>query len=259
MAHCLPLITQSIQTIRTTMSTTYSSTFEHTRRLFLTVTVSLLLLLQCLPTVSAYRKGDAVETGILLHPESVLSSLGFSDAEMTPTLRSQMPKFGINSRIVLYKEKDKDKTQHGGFTLLFEEGLRSMEQVPYTNSKGEHLEKIQVQFVYSKSGAGVIHSVWLKAKEYSRQGSSLDPVQVEYLWTEEKPIHLTAGYGICFLLCFIASIIALVYSCVLEDEETEAEYQQQYEQNYGMNAQRGAASNSHRRAAYGGYNAHKHI
>mmetsp|Transcript_23529 Transcript_23529/g.65457 ORF Transcript_23529/g.65457 Transcript_23529/m.65457 type:complete len:238 (-) Transcript_23529:51-764(-) len=202
-----------------------------------------LLAAAMIPSVAtAYRVGDSVDCDIRYDPQSTgayLPEWGWEntrDDKTTNTLRSQMPKFGIDSIATFQKESE----HSGGFTLLFEDALRTVERVPYKNYKGEHLDTMVVTFVYSKSGTGMIHSVWTSSKTYSPHSSSQDPFRVEYVWQEEKPVHLVGGHAILFLIIFITSMLFLFQTCFL-DEETEAA---------SMESKTAGRSTT----AYGGYN-----
>lgn len=195
-----------------------------------------LLLFLCLGAAiaSAYRTGDAVDTDVVM------------DGWPWDALRSQMPKFGINTKVHF----DMDLTSQGGsdeeeeegrryrtFALLFEDGLRSIETRPYEKNniwrgQGQTLERVLVKFIYSKSGTGMIHSVSSTAvyksastassSSSSNSNSNSRRFRVEYEWQEEEAVRLTVGSVVMFLAVFLSSIVFLFHTCGLTDGDPDA-------------------------------------
>jgi hypothetical protein len=151
---------------------------------------------------AAYRIGDAVDTDVVLSTHT-------ADA-----LRSQMPKFGLRSRVEFAMEKPSSRDGAHSWTLLFEDGLRRIQSSPYKNAKGEVLDEVVVTFVYSRSGAGMIHSVQSQAF-YQRKDVGADTFRVIYEWIEEEPVRLVNGYLVMFAIVFVATIIILLQTCGL--------------------------------------------
>ena len=166
---------------------------------------------------SAYRIGDAVDTDLVM------------DGFMWDALRSQMPKFGINTKVHfdmdLADSADEDR-RYRTFALLFEDGLRSVETRPYEKTawrgQAQTLERVLVKFVYSKSGTGMIHSVSSTAVYKTENAASSNNnnsrrFRVEYEWQEEEAVRLTVGSVVMFLAVFLSSIVFLFQTCGLND------------------------------------------
>src|SRR5688572_589560 len=103
---------------------------------------SLLCIVVCLLSASnAYRIGDIVDT------------IMWSDAPSEDFTRSSMPRFGIPTT-VQYPEMRRR------FSLGFEEGLFAIPWIDVKTTRGEVLDKLVVNFIYSKSGDGTIHSIY---------------------------------------------------------------------------------------------------
>ena len=200
--------------------------------------------------VEAYRVGDAVDTAIQLDttgssPLSFTLGLSASNSQSnkaTTALRNQMPKFGISTKVEFRRDNNRDgeddwsrsqkkqsdsansmkKTSTAnGFNIYFEDGLRTVEYVPFKNYQGLQLQKLVITFVYSKSGSGMIHSVILSDKAYSKYNYQPDTFVVEYNWKEEAPVRLVAGYAVLFLIVFVASILFLMETCMVVDDNDE--------------------------------------
>jgi hypothetical protein len=157
------------------------------------------LLVATYRTCQAYHVGDVVDTDLLI------------DSVRTDGLRSQMPMFGYG-RYVQFDVPPAAKT----FALQFEDGLWALPVTLLSKSGGgklpwQFLERIQVQFVYSKSGTGAIHAVVAKNVVYSSEQRST--FVVEYLWMEEESVYLSSGQAVMFLAVFISCIFALLVSC----------------------------------------------
>jgi hypothetical protein len=152
---------------------------------------------------SAYRIGDAVDTDV------VLSSTHTADA-----LRSQMPKFGLRTRVEFAMEPPSRVQATSSWSLLFEDGLRRIQSWPYKNAKGETLDQVVVTFIYSRSGAGMIHSVQSQAF-YQRKDVAAENFRVVYEWMEEEPVRLLNGYIVMFSAVFISTIFILLQTCGL--------------------------------------------
>jgi hypothetical protein len=161
---------------------------------------------------SAYRIGDAVDTDVVL-----------SSTHTTDALRSQMPKFGLRTRVQFAMETPtgaKNRAQQS-WSLLFEDGLRRIPSSSYRNAKGEVLDQVVVTFVYSRSGFGMIHSVQSQAF-YQRKDAVTENFQVVYEWIEEEPVRLMNGHLVMFFVVFVSSIIILLQTCgLLSDDPDE--------------------------------------
>jgi hypothetical protein len=165
-------------------------------------------ILECLAIIlsvtAAYRVGEAVDTDIRM------------GSILTDALRSQMPMFGIPSTARFQFEETIPS-----FSLQFEDGLRGIPTVPLVNSKQQALGRLQVTFVYSKSGAGAIHTVISQA-EYGSNLDSSESFLVDYQWIEEEQVQLTAGKGVMFLAVFVVSIVFLISLCGFLDQRVSS-------------------------------------
>lgn len=164
---------------------------------------------------SAYRMGDAVDTDVSM------------DGFLWDALRSQMPKFGINTKVHFEMDMPDDTREYRTFALLFEDGLRSIETRPYQNWKRESLERVVIKFIYSKSGTGMIHSVSSSAV-YKANPPVARRFRVEYEWQEEEAVRLTVGMVVMMLAVFLSSIVFLFQTCGLNDEGT-VDYETDYD------------------------------
>jgi hypothetical protein len=166
-----------------------------------------------LMAADAYRMGDAVDTDVSM------------DGFLWDALRSQMPKFGINTKVHFEMEIPDDSRRYSNFCLLFGDGLRSIETRPFHNWRKEYLERVIIGFVYSKSGTGVIHSVSSTAV-YKPTPTNAGRFRVEYEWQEEEAVRLTVGSAVMFLAVFLSSIVFLFHTCGLTDgpESSDNDY-----------------------------------
>ena len=139
------------------------------------------------------------------------------DGFLWDALRSQMPKFGINTKVHFEMDMHDDGREYRTFALLFEDGLRSIETRPYQNRKRESLDRVVIRFVYSKSGIGMIHSVSSTAV-YKSNPPVARRFRVEYEWQEEEAVRLSVGSIVMYLAVFLSSIVFLFQTCGLNDE-----------------------------------------
>jgi hypothetical protein len=160
----------------------------------------------------AYRVGDVVDTDLVI------------DSVPSDALRSQMPLFGV--RWTAHVRFNVDPAKARTFSLQFEDGLWTLPVTPLvtkgkTISDGQqYLERMTVQFVYSKSGVGAIHSVVGKDAVYSTERRPF--FTVEYQWIEEEAVYVTAGHAVMFLAVLVASILFLLISCGVIAEDGAA-------------------------------------
>lgn len=185
--------------------------------------------------VSAYCIGDAVDTDLVM------------DGFMWDALRSQMPKFGINTKVHfdmdLADSADEDP-RYRTFALLFEDGLRSVETRPYEKTawrgQTQTLERVLVKFVYSKSGTGMIHSVSstavYKAENAASSSNNSRRFRVEYEWQEEEAVRLTVGSVVMFLAVFLSSIVFLFQTCGLNDGDPIDALEEDYHHHHRTNS-----------------------
>ena len=161
------------------------------------VPVVLAITLCCGATAAAaYRVGDAVDTDLVV------------DGVPSDALRSQMPLFGVDSKTEIAVPIDDDRRRRH-FSLQFEDGLWTLPAAALQR-KGEWLESVRVQFVYSKSGVGAIHAVRSTATTY---GGDPEKFAVEYEWIPEEAVHLTAGYAAMFFAVLVSSLYFILASC----------------------------------------------
>lgn len=163
------------------------------------------MLLMVTTTANAYRVAEVVDMDIVVNGVQ-------SDA-----LRSQMPLFGVTWISPVRFEMDELLPRDARtFSLKFEDGLWTLPATPLTKG-GDHLEMLTVQFIYSKSGAGAIHSVSSKDAIYSAERQPY--FTVKYHWIEEEAVYLSAGHAVMFLAVFVSSVIFLLISCRFIDED----------------------------------------
>lgn len=175
-----------------------------------------LLLLTLLPQTShAYRLGDAIDTEILTPKDS--------SSQHAPK-RSQMPIFGVDTTTVLGPITDHK------FSMHFEEGFRALPWINTQSFMGAALEKVEVTFVFSRSGGGEIHSlttrtIYEKDKDPKKGSAATDATKgeiiVEYKWIEEESVDLNGGAFVMFLAIFVSSLFMLVDLCGLCDSGDE--------------------------------------
>lgn len=164
-----------------------------------------------LPDCGAYHIGDIVDTDILV------------DTVKLDALRSQMPLFGVRYVAqVPFEFPESVRT----FSMQFEDGLWALPIAVLTKAKTVtttthtrlFLSRIQVEFIYSKSGAGAIHAVTTKDVTYS---PNVQPFfSVEYHWVEEEAVYTKAGQAVMFLAVLIASVFFFLLSCGIVGEES---------------------------------------
>jgi hypothetical protein len=164
-------------------------------------------------SLDAYRVGDAVDTIVR------------TDASAEDALRSQMPLFGKTSSALFSGATPKR------FSLSFEEGLRPIPWVETADSKGQTLERLDVTFVYSRSGEGAIYGISSEPK----YGSSADTFLVQYNWVEEEEVNPRAASAVMFAVVFLASVVMLISSCgvSLDEDATKREDQTGNPVSYG--------------------------
>jgi hypothetical protein len=171
-----------------------------------------IVLLLCLffPVPSnAYRVGEVVDTDMMVNSVA------------TDSLRSQMPLFGVPSKTNFQLDDDARS-----FSLQFEDGIFSLPTIPL-QQKGGALEKVEVSFVYSKSGGGAIHAVTCRPSYSNDRRRSTEQqrsfFRVEYQWIEEEAVYLSAGQATMFISVFVASIVFLLLSCdVMQKASTQS-------------------------------------
>mmetsp|Transcript_11615 Transcript_11615/g.19674 ORF Transcript_11615/g.19674 Transcript_11615/m.19674 type:complete len:197 (+) Transcript_11615:841-1431(+) len=158
-----------------------------------------LLCVLCLSVpCSGYRVGDVVDTFIK------------TESKAEDVMRNQMPVFGASSKAVF-----NEMPQH--FSLSFEEGLRPLPWVSTTNNQGMKLSDLEITFVYSKSGDGVIHSISSKPNFGSQASGGFE---VRYHWVEEEEVDPQSGMTLMFLVTFLSCVVMLINSCAVVEEET---------------------------------------
>jgi hypothetical protein len=159
-----------------------------------------ILLVLLVSFTNAYRLGDVVDTTIR------------TDGSAEDVLRSQMPLFGRPSNAIF---TDTPKR----FSLSFEEGLRPIQWVDATDSRGQSLEKLEVTFLFSRSGEGAIHAI---SSRPTYTGSRAVPgtkktFLVDYNWVEEEEVNPRAAGAVMLLTVFLACVAILVSSCTSGD------------------------------------------
>ena len=156
--------------------------------------VFLVVLLCLFSTIVSYRIGDAIDTIIR------------TESSAEDALRHQMPIFGVSSTASF------DVTEK--FALAFEEGLRPL---PFISA--DSLDKLEVIFVYSKSGT--IHSI----SSTSHLGVNKSKfVRVHYKWVEEENVDIVGAGAVMFLATFFATIAMLIQACAGTSFDDEADH-----------------------------------
>jgi hypothetical protein len=179
------------------------------RQLNVLLTTIVLLCLSERHACRAYHAGDVVDTDLWL------------DSARSDVLRSQMPMFAL--RYVAQVSFDTPPTAKT-FSLQFEDGLWALPVTVLTKPGGRNmpwqfLERIRVQFIYSKSGTGAIHAVVVKDTIYSPEHRT--SFIVEYQWVEQEKVYLSAGQAVMSLAVFVACIYFLLISCaIIGDDDT---------------------------------------
>ena len=152
-----------------------------------------------IPGVRSYYSGESVDTIV------------YTQNGRLDSLKAQRPLFGLDSSSRF------DRKKITRLSLGFEEGFHQISYVDTTN-----LGKIRVRFVYSRSGAGAIHSVSSEpiAKSSNEQYSE-ENIEVEYIWVEEEPIDIQSGAIVMFAATLCVSILFLLQACGLSDDAAE--------------------------------------
>ena len=169
--------------------------------------------------VDAYRLGDAIDTEILTPKDSI--------AQHAPK-RSQMPIFGVDTSTTFGPIMDSK------FSIHFEEGFRALPWINTQSFLGGTLEKVEITFVFSRSGGGEIHSLSshpIYSSTNNKKGPATvtgEEIVVEYKWIEEEAVDINGGAFVLFLAIFVSSLFMLVDLCGLcetgddEDEDYAA-------------------------------------
>lgn len=157
-------------------------------------------------SIDAYRVGDAIDTEIW--------TTKHASSEEAP-MRSQMALFGMDRAAKFPRTTDR-------FSISFEEGFRVLPWINMKNGAGHPLEKVEVTFVYSRSGGGEIHSLSSKPI-YNKETPSNSEIVVVYKWIEEELVDLNSGAFVMFLAVFVVSVYFLFDFCGLCDTEDGAE------------------------------------
>jgi hypothetical protein len=139
--------------------------------------------------VGAYRVGDVVDAAM------------YTKSFPVELFMANMPLFGVSRRVKMPRLMER-------FSLAFEEGLHSL---PFMDA--QTLEKLQIKFIYSRSGEGRIHSVTSEAIRSKVPFNAKTPIEVEFEWIEEEAVNLDAGLTIVFLATLVASITFLIQLC----------------------------------------------
>lgn len=156
--------------------------------------------------VDAYRIGDTID-----------ASLSTRSSKNVGMMIANQPLFGVTKTVRLDRLPER-------FSISFEEGLYT---IPYADSI--NTETLIVTFVYSKSGAGKIHSVTSKAVPFSGKSDPSKKMEVVYEWVEEAAVDLEAGSIIMFLGVFVVSIVFLLQLCTIEQpDDYDDDHQDSY-------------------------------
>lgn len=158
----------------------------------------------------AYRVGDVVDTFI--------KTEGGGGEDL---MRHQMPVFGATT-------KSRFAERPLRFSLSFEEGLRPLPWVDTQNSMGQTLSNLEITFVYSKSGDGVIHSI--SSQPHYWNNPKIQGFTVKYNWVEEEEVDPQSAMALMFMATFIATVVLLVNACGIMGEESADQPQQQQPQ-----------------------------
>jgi hypothetical protein len=126
-----------------------------------------------------------------------------------------MPLFGMDTSAKLGPLPDR-------FSISFEEGFRALPWMTLRNGYGVPLEKVEVTFIFSRSGNGEIHSlrskaIYMEGGKAATNADTNNQVIVEYKWIEEEAVDLNGGAFVAFLAVFIVSIFFLIDLCGLCD------------------------------------------
>lgn len=170
------------------------------------IIIAMLLLVFGNEIAWAYRLGDPIDT-----------ELSIDGAPPKDVYRSHMPHFGIRSRPEFALKSG------SSFTLSFEDGLWILPMIYIETPRGDKLSSLEVTFVYSKSGHGMIHSVSCtpsygekKNKSSAREETTSTEdgtFRLKYVWIEEEDVNLAAGQSIMYLIVFVSTMIFSILSC----------------------------------------------
>ena len=147
----------------------------------------------------AYRVGDTIDAAF-----TTKSSLAID------MLIANQPLFGVSKTVRMARLPER-------FSISFEEGLYT---IPYVDASST--DKLVVTFVYSKSGAGRIHSV--TSKVIPRKKGRIDrakEIEIMFDWVEEAEVDLAAGSIVMFLAVFVVSILFLLQLCAIEQPDDD--------------------------------------
>ena len=159
----------------------------------------------------AYRVGEVVDSSISTRSTLVIDML-----------IANQPLFGVPKTVHLPRLPER-------FSLSFDEGFH---RLPYFDA--ESTEKLIVTFVYSKSGAGRIHSVTSQAiRSSTKKFDHTKEIEVFYDWIEEADVDIEAGSIVMFLVAFVVSILFLLQLCSIEDHDDN------YDNNYDVSSNKG--------------------
>ena len=172
-----------------------------------------ILLLLVVSLDAAYKLGDAVDTIVL------------TDSNAEDALRSQMPLFGQPST-ALFQGNTLTR-----FSLSFEDGIRPIPWVETIDSKGQTLERLEVTFIYSRSGEGAIYGI----SSNPIYGASSDKFVVQYNWVEQEVVDPMAAIIVMFVMVILASVVMMISACSISiDNDNKAR-----ESHIGANASYG--------------------
>lgn len=142
-----------------------------------------------------------------------------------------MPLFGWDTKAKFGPLPDR-------FSISFEEGFRALPWMSLRNGYGVPLLRVEVTFIYSRSGSGEIHSMRSKTI-YMTGGKSAaamdtnNEITVEYRWVEEEAVDLNGGAFVMFLAIFIVSLFFLVDLCGLCESGEDPSDPYMVPSNYG--------------------------
>lgn len=148
--------------------------------------------------------------------------------------RSQMPLFGMDTTAKFGPLPDR-------FSISFEEGFRALPWMTLRNGYGVPLEKVEVTFIFSRSGTGEIHSmrsktIYIKGVKAAAAADWNNQITVEYKWIEEEAVDLNGGAFVMFLAIFVVSIFFLFDLCGLCDSGEDVADPYTAPSNYGTQA-----------------------
>jgi hypothetical protein len=194
------------------------------------------LLLLSGAVANAHRLGDAIDTDAVFRGRNWFGGGGgvYSSARVETLVQSSssVPYFGIHSTTTFAIPDAVATTSTAAttatyFQLQFEDGLWVLPAQPLAvrtrsdsskNSNPEYLEKIVVEFVYSRSGGGTIHAVSSKASYTSTTPApAAATFRVEYQWVQERAIYWNAGLSALLFLVLISGVCIVLLSCGVVD------------------------------------------